>query len=960
MGVGAAVPGQSGTDPLVERSAELARLGELLERVAAGVGSALVIEGEPGLGKTRLLAEAAELARRRGVRALQARAARSERDLPASVALRLVEPYLAGLVTSDRERVFGGAASLARPLLGGRAESDAASSPFAVLHGLYWLLVNIATDQPLLVCVDDLQWCDDTTTRLLLYLAERIEELPIMLLMAARPRRRGLESEPLRALRGASAVSTQRLTPLSPTAVAELLRGQCALVDGEFSAACSEVTGGNPFYLRQLVLALEDVGDGALPEPARVRDLGPTAVARSALFRLVRCSHACVRLAEALAVLDGPTPIQLAAALAELEPEEAARAADELAAEDLVVSGPALEFVHPLIRQSIYEEIPPAARAMAHAAAARLLRGAGRVEAVAAQLMLAPTSGNQQVVETLRGAAGEAVALGSPASAARMLHRALAEGSEQTPPPELLIEIAAAETQAGMPGAVEHARAALTGAVEPRERAAAYGVLARALAGENRPVDAVDALEAALGEVGGNDERTRTDLLADYLAYATFMPGLRQRAYARAEPLLHEPFDAESAEGRLVLAALAMRSGQTGAAREQTVELAERAWHDGALLDPGPDSSGWLMVVWALELAQAYEQSQKVCSAALAAATRTGSLQAFITASYFRGDDCHRRGQLVEAQADAEQAISARSDSAHRYVISAMVLRVLVLIERGHLEDARLSLDEADALPSVGMLEVPWRLHARGRLALAARRSDQALELFEQAGQYVSGELGADVTVLPWRTDAAFAALQVGDRDRARTHVETELEIADRAHLPISRGRALRLLGLITGGDEGLLLLTEATATLRDTSARLEWAGAAADLGAALRRSGRVREAREPLLDALRASEALDARLLAAAIGEEQAAAGIRPPRPTRTDPRLTPSQRRVAELAASGMSNSEIGQALFVTPKTVEYHLRQVYQRLQVPGRRQLAAALAAPGELRNASSSAHSSSQP
>lgn len=940
---GEVVDGRAGR--LVERTGELKRLAELIDSVTGGVGSAVVVEGVPGLGKTRVLAEAVELARVRGIRVLRASATRGAKDLPGGVVLRLVEPYLARLGEDDRSAILGGAAALTLPLLTGNTEHPgSASSPSAILHGLFWLMVNIAAGEPLLVCVDDLQWCDDTTTRLLLRLVERIEDLPIALLMAARPRAQGVESEPLRELRSITAISVLHLEPLSRLGVIELLGAQRDSVDDELGAACWEATDGNPFYVRQLLVALDNLhATGSPTDATRVRALGSAATARAGILRLVRCPQACVRLAESLAVLDGPTSLQLVAELSELTQQQAAEAADELAVEDLIVPGASLEFVHPLIRQAIYDEIPPAARALKHAAAARLLRDSGaRIEAVAAQLMHAPVCGDQDVVETLRHAARQALDLGSAASAARMLHRALAERPGEHRTSDLLVEIAGAETRAGMSGAVEHARAGLDRMVEPGDRATAYRVLARALDGQNRPGDAVEALDMALGEFSGNSARPPVDVLVDYLAYATFLPVWRQRAYARVEPLLCGDFDATNADDRLMLAMLALRSGQTGAPQSQTRELAERAWHGGALLQAGPDSSGWVLAVSALELAQIHDLSRQICNAVLTAATRSGSSQAFIMASYYRGYGSACVGMLDEAQADAEQAFSARDGSEVRYVGSAMVLRALVLIERGRAQEAAASLDEAEVLPLIGLPGPPWRLHARGVLALASRRAAEALDYFEQAGRYLRSELSAEVTVLPWRTDAALAALQVGRRERALELVEEELAIAARAQLPISRGRALRLQGQIVSGEQGLDTLAEAVDVLDGTGAELERARALAELGAALRRSGRVRDARAPLQRSLDLALSLDAQWLAGTVGEELSAAGFRASLRRGGGPQLTPSQRRVAKLAIDGMTNSEIGQALFVTPKTVEYHLRQVYQRLQISGRRELRVALA------------------
>lgn len=940
---------------LVEREGELAAVTRALDDLCDGRGSAIIVDGEAGLGKSRLLAEAATLAASRPVQLLRARAGRNDRDLPAAVLTRLISPYLARHPDS-REQLFSGTARLARPLLLGGDDGDggaaAPPAPFAALHGLYWLLLNIAATEPLLLCVDDLQWCDDTTVALLLYLVDRIEDVPIVLLAAARPRRRGLDSEPLRALRGARGVTTLQLQPLSAAGIEGFLAASGGASGADVRSACAEVTGGNPFYLQELLIALDrDDHGGAGTTVEQVRSLGHGAIAHASLSRLARCDQRCVRLAEALAVAGGHTSLPTAAALAGLSPEEAARAADDLAAEQLVTSGPVLDFVHPLIRDAIYSEIAPAARALAHADAARLLQAAGATaNEVAAQLLLAPASGDPSVVVTLRQAAGSSGALGAPASAARLLHRALAEGATESDLPSLLIELAAAENAAGLPGACDHARSALDRATDAATRTAAIRVLARALADDNRSDEAASELERGLDELDANSSGAeRAGLLGDYLAYAAFLPGMRQRSHLRAAAALESTPEPTTAEGRALLAVLAMRSGQSGEPSSVTRKLAADAWGDGALLsDGGPDSAGWLMVAWALDLAEDWAGAIRICAAAERAATRTGSLQAFVTASYFRGFAHYRRGALRQAAGDTEQAIAACSESTHRYLIAAMVQRAHIELDRAQLGAAAEALDAADARRGVGMLEVPWRLHARGRLALAEHDPQRAAEYCEQAGAYLTERLDAPVTVLPWRVDGGLAALRAGNRDRARELAQDELALATRAELALSRGRALRLLGLVTGGDDGVALLEEAVGVLDGTEAALEAAAARSDLGAALRRGGHPRDARVPLLAALSVAECRGAEALAGTVRNELVAAGSRPPSPRRgPDEPLTPGQRRVAELAARGLSNVEIAQELFVTPKTVEYHLSQVYQRLQITGRRRLAAALAgsAPG---------------
>jgi DNA-binding CsgD family transcriptional regulator len=230
----------------------------------------------------------------------------------------------------------------------------------------------------------------------------------------------------------------------------------------------------------------------------------------------------------------------------------------------------------------------------------------------------------------------------------------------------------------------------------------------------------------------------------------------------------------------------------------------------------------------------------------------------------------------------------------------------------------------------------------RGRLRRAQGRLDEALADLgacdEQmgAGQATSPGLG------PWRSEAALAHHALGNRQAAEQLLTEELELAQAIGLPRCVGVALRAQGLLTGGPEGIALLERAVETLAGSPARLEHARALCDLGAARRRARQRVAAREPLRQALEAAHRLGAAALAERARTELLATGARPRRLVqRGRDALTPSERRVCEMAAQGSSNRAIAQALFVTVRTVEVHLNHAYAKLEVPSRAHLAAAL-------------------
>jgi len=211
----------------------------------------------------------------------------------------------------------------------------------------------------------------------------------------------------------------------------------------------------------------------------------------------------------------------------------------------------------------------------------------------------------------------------------------------------------------------------------------------------------------------------------------------------------------------------------------------------------------------------------------------------------------------------------------------------------------------------------------------------RAFENFSEAGAFLVDRVCVDYTVLPWRTDAA---LSLGEPERGRQLVEHELALSLRAAAHGAIGRVLRLQGLMAGGEPGMELLRQAGTCSAAGGETLERAQALIELGAVLRRQGERVRCRVPLSEALEVAIRCGATAQAARARDELAASGARRPGKLTSGPAsLTPSERRITEHASSGLTNTQIAQALFVTPKTVEYHLRHVYQKLGISGRTQL-----------------------
>ncbi len=493
--------------PLLEREQELDAVTAALDAAAAGRGGALIVEGPAGIGKTRLLDAARAAAPERGFRVLVARASPLERGFGFGIVRGLLEPVLHAADPAERAALLDGAARLAGPVLD-PGEADP-SPTFATLHGIYWLLAGMAERQPLLLAVDDAHWADGPSLRALHHLARRIEDLPVLLALTTRPPEPGSEdAELLDALRAEPTTTLVRPGPLSASASAVLVRQVFGgAVDDAFAAACHEASAGNPLLLGALSRSLHEAGiEPVASSVGAVQDRAPGIVAAFVLPRLRHLPQSAAAVARALAVLGPGAALRHVAALAGLDPAEAARAVDRLAATELVTTEPRLAFMHPLVAQAVAERMPVAERHRAHrVAAAELAADGAPAEAVAAHLLDVDPLRDGWVVQRLRDAARDALAKGAPQPAVDYLSRALAEPPAPELRAEVLFELGAAETHLGPTAGMDRMAEALAATVEPSARARVALRLARGLETAWELPRALDVLERAVAEADARD-----------------------------------------------------------------------------------------------------------------------------------------------------------------------------------------------------------------------------------------------------------------------------------------------------------------------------------------------------------------------------------------------------------------------------------------------------------------------
>lgn len=943
-------PGQDGA-ALLEREREIEELRNTLTEAEQGRGRLVLIEAAAGLGKTTLLRTATRAAAETGFTCLRARAGELERDFAYGCVRQLLEPVITKAHEADRARLLEGAAALSAPLFEphgiGACSPPSADSAFAMLHGLYWLLNNLASSAPVVLAIDDLHWADAESLRFLNYLTPRLDGMRVAVLAGTRP-------EPTIAVDVARLTASPdlrllRLEPLSVDATAKLCeRAFGTPAEPAFAAACRDATGGNPFFLEAL---LREANAQALSthalDAARVRRLGPPAVARAVLLRLTGMPRAATALVRACAVLGDTAGTREAARLAEISLEEAARLIDLLIARAVLKPAERIAFVHPIVREAVYADIGANERARAHGRAARVLAELGADdERVAAQIAAAEPTGDAEAVALLRRVAAAALARGAPAAAVAYLRRALAEPPSLDCRGEVLLELGSAELRMAAPEAAQHLSAAFPMLREPRLLATCARHFANALNMTGEFDRAVTVLESAADAVEPQDRELALLLTAELAAKAQ-QASREHRARAAQRLTRYVDLKGATPGERLVRASRAFELARGCDAADDAARHIERELADGRLLrEQDIDVAGpFYALLIALLATDALDLADSCIEQALADARARASIPALAFLLAHRSRLWLRRGALAQAEADARSALELLN--AHDIRLGnrfAMAVLISVLVERGEIEEAERTLASSalgqDIPPGLAANDL---LEARGLLRLAENRSEAGLQDLFEFGRRDELWGGNSPLASRWRSRACIALVAAGDLDRARSLADEDVERARRWGAASGIGIALHAKALTERSTRTIALLRESLAMLESSPARLEQARVLVDLGAALRRANRRTDARGALKEGLKLAGLCDAGALGARARVELRAAGGRASDAAGTGYHgLTVAELRVAELAAKGCSNPEIAQTLFVTRKTVETHLGHVYSKLAISGRTELFRALA------------------
>ena len=934
----------SGVAALRERERELGAFREALDRASGGEGTLTLVEGPAGVGKTGLMREARAAAELAGAKPLEGRGSELEQPFAFGVVRQLLEAVITQ--APDGGDLFAGgagpAAQLFEPEEGPAAGADGG---FEALHSLYWLVVNLADRAPLAVLVDDCQWADPESLRFLAYLAQRIEGLPVAMVLAGRPPDPAADASgsvwaQLSSRPAAVALYPRPLSESAAEAMTKEWLGNDAAE--EFCRSCHAATGGNPLFLRELLRALYAAGIAPSADAAnQVQAVGPAAVSRFVLHRLATLGPSASELATAVAVLGDDTPVALAGRVSGLSEDAARAAADDLVRADIFIDGERLGFVHPIVRAALYEDLAPGERQARHAAAAdALTREGASSERITAHLLLSAPAGDPGRVTTLRSAANAAARRGAPRAAAVRLRRALEESPAEQERGEILGQLGRYEVAAmDFESAEQHLRAAVASGADVETRAEAASWLARCaiVSGGGSAESAVDELRSLSEELAPDHPERSLELGSDLLTVAAAVPRLRGGLEGHLRQFATR---AQGRPGFEAVAAIhiAQQRLVRGGVADEAADQVEAALATG--LPPATMVNAGFLAVQTLRVAERYEPALRLLDIAFEGARREGhaARQGLIHGQ--RGAIALARGQLQEAQIEAETGLLL-IEPPHFAVLQLVAVAIQAAIERGAVDEA------AKVLPLAETLDIPEdRTHvselltARGRLRIAQGQVREGVDDLLWCGRRVQA-LGV-AWPSDWRVFAAPALASLGEQETATQLAHDQLAIARRVGAPGALGMSLRSAAASLDEDQRLPLLEEAVSLLEPSSAQLELAHALADLGAELTRVRRRREGRDAQRRAMTLAGQCGAVALAERARVELQAGPGRRARVELTGPHaLTAAEWRVCRQAADGRTNREVAEALFVTEKTIERHLSSAYQKLGIRSRFQLAEAI-------------------
>jgi ATP/maltotriose-dependent transcriptional regulator MalT len=958
-------------NPLVGRADALNSLEQLLDALERGPPAAIELLGEPGIGKTRLLSELASRADSRGYLVLSGSASELERGLPFSVFVHALDEYVAGLDANDLaaldDDVQAELAHVFPSLSAFGTGRDVAPQHerYRSHRAVRALLEHLAQTRPLVLVLDDFHWADSASVELLGALLRRPPAAAVLIAAALRPHQapRRLVPELERAHR-AAALNRVELHALTPDEARQLLGEK---VDAGGAAALYQECGGNPFYLEQLARSLErarGTATAAKTSPSRLEV--PAAVAATLSEELASLSDTGLLVLEGAAVAGDPFEPELAAAAAATSEAAAMDAVDELLEFDLIRTTEVprrFRFRHPLVRRAVYDATAAGWRLGAHERCAEALAARGVTAARRAHhVERSAREGDVAAVGVLRDA-GEAAARLAPESAARWFAAALrllpptAPAQERV---ELLLARAGALAAVGQ-FAESHEALLEAVAIVPTQSSALSTTLATACAGVERFLGRYEQAHTRLLMALRRLPEPTSAASAGLLIELTVNEFYRSR-YEAMHEWAARAVRAANAVGDpgLVAAALAMppladaMTGATETARSRRAEAA--ALVDGLSDDellPRPDAAAWLA---AAELyLDRYAEADAHASRALRLARATGRGDRFFGLYQILPRIWYVRGKLAEAADVLDGEIEAGHLLGTSPALAGNLFnRSAVALAAGDLDLALATAEESVQLTRDldGGFVTAW---AAVRLAAVLLETGEAVRAVQLLLRRAGGE---ELRLIPggWRVyclellTRCWLALERGaEAKRAANLAEA---MATEVRLPLATAwadRAAAAVALHSGDTARAIQRALASAdAAHDAGAPVESALSRALAGEALGRAGQSDWAVAELERAVAAFDACGALRYRERAERELGKLGHRPHRRTRagrTDgaaiDSLTERELQVAWLVVDRKTNPEIAAQLFLSQKTVETHLRNIFRKVDVASRVELARAV-------------------
>ncbi len=936
---------------LIERRRELHALNaafQELRRATDGVPRArrrglLAFTGAAGLGKTALLSEARARAAAYGFTVLSGRGGENEQESAFRVVRQLVQPVLARMSATELRAFLGSWYDIVAAVLGLEAHGPApAPDPTGVREGLDWVMTRLTVQKaPVVLLLDDLHWADAESLHWLASFAPRVDDLPLLVVLAYRPDELASEAGELRTLVAHHGDRPHDLARLSADGVAQIVRNEVGeAAEDRFCKECWSVTGGSPFEAVELAIGLgERKVRGTEADLPAMRELAAAIKGPGLIERLERLDTATVRFAQTAAVLGSPFSPQLAATIAVLGDEAVAEATEKLRAARILADGRGpggdLEFVHPLIATTIYRSIRPGFRAGLHNAAAEALLTAGYESTAAARHLLeVPCEGNPQAVRCLREAARDYLRAGATEAARRLLTRALQEPPRPEDRAAVLHELACSTFLIEPTATVRHLRQALAEPdVDPDLRASIVYRLTTALAHTDQLAEAVTV--AAEEARQATNPRIKLRLQADHFVWSMVRANDPEGpARSRTLTRLAEQLPGRSLEERYILGLRAWDAVKRGEPRRTALAYAEKALHGG--MSWADENRGFevpLSVALVFMYGDQPRRAEELFHQGIAECASKGwrgSHLAFgqTIAGYIR----YWRGSLAEAEDLVREGL--RIADKVEGIVAAQWFGVGILIQtllaRGRIAEARALADAhhfGEATPNAVIYPDPRTVYAE--LLLAEDRHSEAALLLSEVGEWLDQRAWRNPAWCPWQLRLASALAPTAPEEAVAQAQDAVRRARDFGAASVI-GQALHTLAEVTGGPAALDLHAEAVGHLEQSPASYELARALVGHGAALSRNGRLQEAADRLYQGLEGAVHCGAAALATRAREELSAAGLRPlPLRYAHADTLTARERRTAELTVQGRPVSVIAKELQLTEQGVRRLLSSVYRKI-------------------------------